>query len=69
MTIEVRILRTSYPSPLFIVEVGGGFEDFLGCVTGAPDAPPLKVVVILGLNLVLSFQVEFTLKAIDNPPG
>lgn len=48
--------------PVFINEVGGGVEDLYGVITGEDDAPPMKVVVILGINIVPTFQGDFTLK-------
>jgi hypothetical protein len=48
--------------PLFINEIGGGVENLYGVITGDDSAPPLNVVVILGLSIVPSFEGDFTLK-------
>lgn len=52
--------------PLFISEVGGGVEDLYGVITGTEDSPPMKVVIILGLNVVPAFQGDFELKVSKN---
>lgn len=52
--------------PVFISEVGGGVEDLYGVITNDKDSPPMKVVVILGLNIVPAFQGDFTLKVSKN---
>lgn len=49
--------------PIFINKVGGGVENLYGVITDDDSSPPLNVVVILGLNIVPSFQGDFTLKA------
>lgn len=52
--------------PLFISEVGGGVEDLYGVITDNKDSPPMKVVIILGLNVVPAFQGDFELKVSKN---
>jgi hypothetical protein len=49
--------------PVFVNKVGGGVEDLYGFYSGDKDAPPMKIVVVLGLNIVPAFEGDFKLKA------